>query len=222
MNRLNSKRLHTLIPMENYLNKLLALQPQVLDEPKASITYSNLIPSTSIHEPSLFEIAIKKLAEELPFKTNNFPSFGQYIEDWCMVELSEFKRNILYCERGGYDLRSKCVDEIDLAFEIFRIVMPAFTSSASEIAKNLDRLADQRLLIWLRMSSEIYQMYQINQYFGLRVATYNVTWMCEELVRMGVFTNESEAFANEEYIRKGLMLSGMPSQFARNLLSSIK
>lgn len=208
--------------MNNYIDKLLSLQAQVLDEPKTSIPYDKLIKLVSIHEPTAFENAIKELAEGLPFKIYNLPSFGQYVDDWYMVELSEFKRNILYCERGGYDLRSKCENNIDLAFEIFRIVAPGYTTSATAIAKRLDPLADQRILIWLRMSSEIYHLYQVNTYFGLRVATYNVAWMCQELVRMGVVTSESDAFANEEYILKGIMLSGMSNEFARKIIQQIK
>jgi|GEM_PF-2023628 hypothetical protein len=208
--------------MQNYIDKLLSLQTQVLDAPKISIPYDKLIKLVSLHESAVFETEIKRLAEDLPFKTNALPSFGQYVDDWYMVELGEFKCNIFYCERGGFDLRSKCVNNIDLSFEIFRIIIPGYTASAAAIAKQLDSIADQRILIWLKMSSEIYYMYQVNAYFGLRVATYNVAWMCQELVRMGVFTNELDAFVNEEYILKGLMLSGMPNEFTRKIIEQIK
>ena len=208
--------------MENYVDKLLSLQAQVLDSPKTSIPYGKLVKLASIHEPALFEKAIKKLAQNLPFETNSWPGFGGYVEDWYMVELSEFQCNLLYCERGGYELRNKCANGIDLVFEILRIVAPGYTKAASTIAASLEPIADQRLLIWLHMSSEIFHMHQVNEYFGLRVATYNVTWMCEELVRMGVFSNESEAFESEKYILKGLMISGMPSQYARRLIHQLK
>lgn len=208
--------------MENYIDKLFSLQAQVLDAPKTSIPYSKLLKLVSIKEPALFEKAIQKLAQDLPFKTTSWPSFGQYVEDWYTVELSEFKCNLFYCERGGYDLRNKCTNEIDLAFEIMRIVVPSYTNAASAIAANLDQIADQRLLIWLRMSSEIFYMYHVNDYFGLRVATYNVTWMCEELVRMGVFSNTATAFENEKHILKGLMISGMPYEHATRLIHQLK
>jgi hypothetical protein len=208
--------------MENYLDKLLSLQAQVLDSPKTSIPYGKLLKLVSITESARLEKAFKELAQDLPFKTNSWPHFGRYVEDWYMVELSEFKCNLLYCERGGYDLRNKCADVIDLVFEILRIVAPGYTEAASTIAAGLDQIADQRLLIWLHRSSEIYQMYQVNEYFGLRVATYNVTWMCEELVRMGVFSNESDAFESEQHILKGLMISGMPHEHARRLIHQLK
>jgi hypothetical protein len=208
--------------MENYIDKLLSLQAQVLDSPKTSIPYDKLLELVSIHEPTLFEKAIQKLAKDLPFETHSWPRFGRYVEDWYMVELSEFKYNLLYCERGGYELRNKCANVIDLVFEILRIVAPGYTEVANTIAANLDRMADQRLLIWLRMSSEIFHMYQVNNYFGLRVATHNVTWMCEELVRMGVFSNESDAFESEEHILKGLMLSGLPNEYARRVIHQLK
>ena len=208
--------------MENYENKLLSLQVQVMEPPKTSIPYGKLLALVSITESALLEKALKELAQDLPFKTNSWPSFGGYVEDWYMVELSEFKRNLLYCERGGYDLRHKCANGIDLVFEIVRIVLPGYTEAARSVAAGLDRMADQRLLLWLQMSSEIYHMYQVNEYFGLRVATYNVTWMCQELVRMGVFANETEAFESEEHLLKGLMSSGMPDEFARRLLHQLK
>jgi hypothetical protein len=208
--------------MENYVDKLLSLQAQVLDSPKTSIPYGKLLKLTSIKEPALLETAMKQLAQDLPFKATSWPSFGKYVEDWYMVELSEFKCNLLYCERGGYDLRHKCTNVIDLVFEILRIVVPGYTEAARSIAASLDRIADQRLLIWLRMSSEIFYMVQVNEYFGLRVATYNVTWMCEELVRMGVFASEAEAFESEKHILKGLTISGMPYEYARRLLHKLK
>ena len=208
--------------MKNYFDKLFSLQAQVLDSPKPSIHYGKLVKLVSIHEPAAFEKAIKKLAQDLPFETHSWPSFSGYVEDWFMVELSEFKCNLLYCERGGYNLRSKCANGIDLAFEILRIVTPGYTKAASAIAASLDHLADQRLLIWLHMSSEIFHMHQVNEYFGLRVATYNVTWMCQELVRMGVFSNESDAFESEKHILKGLMKSGMPNEYARRLIDRLR
>jgi hypothetical protein len=204
--------------MENYIDKLFSLQAQMLDSPKTSIPYNKLVKFVSINEPTLFETAIRKLARDLPFATHSWPRFGQYVEDWYMVELNEFKCNLHYCERGGYELRYKCENNIDLVFEILRMVAPGYTESASIIAARLDRIADQRLLIWLHKSSEIFHMYQVNQYFGLRVSTYNLTWMCEELVRMGVFSNEAEAFESEEHILKGLTISGMSNEYARRLL----
>jgi hypothetical protein len=208
--------------MENYVDKLLSLQAQVLDSPKASIPYGKLVKLVSIDEPALLEKAIKKLAQDLPFETSSWPRFGHYVEDWYMVELSEFKCNLLYCERGGYELRNKCANVIDLVFEILRIVAPSYTEAASTIAASLDHLADQRLLIWLHMSSEIFYMHQVNEYFGLRMATYNVTWMCEELVRMGVFSNESDALKSEKHILKGLMISGMPKEDANRLIQHLR
>jgi hypothetical protein len=208
--------------MENYEDKLLSLQAQVLDLPQTSIPYGKLVKLVSIDEPAVFEKAIKKLAQDLPFETHSWPSFGRYVEDWYMVELSEFKCNLLYCERGGYELRNKCANVIDLVFEILRIVAPGYTEAASTIAASLDHIADQRLLIWLHRSSEIFHMHQVNEYFGFRVAMYNVTWMCEELVRMGVFSNESDAFESEVHILKGLMVSGMPYEYTRRLIHQLK
>jgi hypothetical protein len=87
--------------MENYVAKLLSLQAQVLDPPQTSIPYGRLLKLVSITESARLEEALKELAQDLPFKTNSWPGFGRYVEDWYMVELSEFQRNLLYCERGG-------------------------------------------------------------------------------------------------------------------------
>jgi hypothetical protein len=65
-------------------------------------------------------------------------------------------------------------------------------------------------------------MYQVNTYFGLRTATYNVTWMCEELVRMGMFSNAADAFESEEHIRKGLTISGLPNDYASRIIYELK
>jgi len=67
------------------------------------------------------------------------------------------------------------------------------------------------------MSSEIYHLFQINKHFGIRRLNSNVAWMCEELVRMGVFQNTSDAFKSKAHIQKGLILSGLPSDFALSL-----
>jgi hypothetical protein len=208
--------------MENYEDKLLSLEARVLASPKTSIPYGKLMELVSINESAVLEKAMKKLAQGLPFPTHSWPAFGRYVEDWYMVELSEFQCNLHYCERGGYDLRHKCVNIIDLVFEIFRIVAPGYTEAAKTIAASLDPIADQRLLIWLHRSSEIFHMHQVNEYFGLRVTSDNVTWMCEELVRMGVFSNETEAFESEKHILQGLRISGMPSERARRLLNQLK
>ncbi len=111
-------------------------------------------------------------------------------------EVGEFKRQLLYCERGSCDVRENC--------------------------ENLDRIKDQRLLIWLRMSSEIYHMFQVNRYFGIRMLSSNVTWMCQELVRMGVFSNTLDAFKSELHIIKGLMLSGATSDFVSELYRELQ
>ncbi len=207
--------------MENYLDKLFSLHPEELEAPKTTIPYGELLKLIPIKDPTHFEKALKDLTRGVPFQTGSWPSFGNYVEDWYMVELSEFCYNLRYCERGGTDLRSKCENIIDLVFETLRIVAPLHTQAASTLAAGLDRLADQRLLIWLRMSSEIYHMYQVNEYFGLRVAVYNVQWMCEELVRMGVFLKGAEAFESKEHILKGLTISGMPKPYASGILQQL-
>jgi hypothetical protein len=210
------------IKMENYEAKLLSISTEEMPPPKGSIPYADLSALVSIKTTDLYERELRKLAKKLPYKTSSWPSFGQYAEDSYRVEVGEFKRELQYCERGSCQAREKCENLIDLSYQILNVVSPSLTLSASKIAEDLDRIKDQRLLIWLRMSSEIFHMYQVNKYFGTRMLNSNVTWMCEELVRMGVFNKTSDAFKSEDHILQGLMLSGLPKSMAAVLYQELQ
>jgi hypothetical protein len=208
--------------MKNYVSKLLSLEPSSYSVPKGSLSYGDLLELSPLREVALFEKKIRALAKKLPFKTSSWPSFGGYREDWFKVSVSEFDFQLSYCERGSCGLRANCETPIDLAFEIFKIVSPTYTRGGETIAAKLDRIADQRMLIWLEMSSEVFHMFQINKSFGVRAAARNITWMCEELVRMGVFASPTEAFNEEAHAINGLMLSGLPKEEAINILNLLK
>lgn len=208
--------------MENYEAQLLSITTDEMLPPKGNIPYADLSALVSIKTTDAYERGLRKVAEKLPYSTESWPSFGLYVEDWYKVEVSEFKRQLQYCERGSCQVREDCENLIDLSYQILSVVSPGLTSSASKVAEGLDRIKDQRLLIWLRMSSEIFHMYQVNKYFGTRMLNANVTWMCEELVRMKVFSNTSEAFKSEKHILQGLMLSGMPKSMAAVLYHELK
>ena len=203
--------------MENYESKLLSVATDEMPLIKGCIPHADFSSLVSIKAVDAYERALRDLAKKLPYKTSSWPSFGQYNEDWYRVEVGEFKRELQYCERGSCQVRESCENLIDLSYQILNIVSPNLTPSASKVAETLDRIKDQRLLIWLRMSSEIFHMYQINSYFGIRMLNANVTWMCEELVRMGVFGNTADAFKSEKHIIQGLMMSGLPKSTALTL-----
>jgi hypothetical protein len=206
----------------NYEAKLLSIVTDELPSPEGSISFAEFVGLVSIKTTDAYERELRKLAEKLPYKTVLWPSFGQYVEDWFRVEIGQFKRQLQYCERGGCDVREDCENLIDLSYHIFNIVSPALTPSASRAVEGLDQIRDQRLLIWLKMSSEIYHMYQVNSYFGVRMLNANVAWMCEELVRMGVFKTPSDSFKSRKHILKGLMLSGMPSRTGSKLYQELQ
>ena len=190
--------------------------------PEGHIPFANWSVLFSLKVTDLYQIELRKLVNKLPFNTSSWPSFDQYIDDCYKVEIGEFKRQLLYCERGNCQVRENCENLMDLSYHILNIISPSFTSSAAKVVENLDRIKHQRLLIWLRMSSEIFHMYQVNKYFGTRKLNANVTWMCEELVRMQVFNTTSDAFKSEKHIQHGLMLSGLPKSIASMLYQELK
>lgn len=200
--------------MENYEGQLLSITAEEMSVPKGAISFSDLSAMISIQTAGEYERELRKLAKKLPYKTSSWPVFGEYIEDWYRVEVGEFKYQLQYCERGGCKVRADCENIIDLSYQIQRIVSPRLTLSASKVAEILDKINDHRLLIWLRKSSEIFHMYQVNKCFGSRILYANVTWMSEELVRMGAFESAWAAFRSERHIVQGLSLSGLPKSMA--------
>lgn len=204
-----------------YGAQLLSLSMEKLPLPKSSIPYSDLsilIPIKDIHT---YEYELKKLAQKLPYGTKSWPSFGQYVEDRCRVVVNEFQHQLEYCERGSYRIINNCENIIDLSYQILNIAFPSLTPSALKVANSLDQTIDQRLILWLGMSSEIFYMYTVNKYFGIRMLNANVTWMCEELVRMEVFENPFTALHSEKYIVQGLMLSGLPQIMASKIYKEL-
>ena len=146
--------------MENYETKLLALNPAELDSPSSHIPFGELVNLVSIETTEEYETAIKALATNLPYETLKWPNFtSTYVDDWFKVEVDVFNRQLLFCERGSCQSRQDCDNLIDLSYHVLNIVSPSFTRSASQLSKGLDNIGDQRLLIWLRMSSEIYYSY---------------------------------------------------------------
>jgi len=203
--------------MENYESKLLAVEPEELDLPTSTISFGKLIALESITSSEAYEHAIRKLALQLPYTPASWPIFDEYADDWTVVNVGKFTKQIKYCERGSCRVAHDCKTMTDLSYFVFAFIAPRFTSGVSKIADTFDAIKDHRLLIWLSMSSDIYHMYQVNQYFGIRMLNTNVTWMCQELVRMGKFENELEAFMSEKHIVHGLRLSGMPHEMAKKL-----
>lgn len=208
--------------MENYEKRLFDIKPSELSKPVSCISYQQLAILASIESSKKYEVEVNKLTELLPFKVSKLPSFGEYTEDWFNVEVNTWKNQLQYCERGRTDIRKNCENQIFLYYYILDAVMPSLTSSAMEIFKKLDQIKDQRLIIWLSMSSKIYLMYQVNKYFGKSMLIKNTTWMCQELVRMGIFKTTSEAFNSEKHIIHGLRISGAPIEFAKELYTELK
>jgi len=135
------------LPVENYEVKLLSLMPNELPAPKGHIPFADLVSLTSIQSNDIYERGLRQLANNLPYQTSLWPAFGEYLEDWYRIEIGEFKRQLLYCERGHCDVRKDCENLIELSYHILGIVSPALTPAATKIAKSLDRIQDQRLLI---------------------------------------------------------------------------
>lgn len=207
--------------MKNYETQLLSIIADEMLIPTTTIPYASLSILLSLNDNDSYESGIRKLAAKLPYRISAWPVFGQYVDNWYRVEVNEFKQQLKYCERGNCNDVADCEDHIDLGYRILNIVSPSLTPSALKIADVLDRIEDQRLLIWLRMSSEIFYMFQVNEYFGMRMLSSNVNWMCGELVRMGIFDNTLDAFRSKNHILKGLMLSGLPKSMALRLYKEL-
>lgn len=207
---------------ENYESQLLALNPEPLPVPYGCLPYRDLVGLVSIDTVKTYERRLRELAKMLPYQISSWPCFGEYCEDGYSVDVGPLNYQLLYCERGRCDVREDCKNLVDLSYAIFSLVSPNLTTAASKLTKNLDGIKDQRLILWLRMSSEIYHLFQVNRCFGSRKLTDNLIWMCQELVRMGVSQNSSEAFNSERHIMQGLKLSGLPETLAADLYRELQ
>lgn len=76
-----------------------------LPAPTTSIPFSDLTSLLSLRDHRAYATQLQALAQQLPYPISRWPAFGEYAEDWLSVEISEFKRQLFYCERGGYTLR---------------------------------------------------------------------------------------------------------------------
>lgn len=208
--------------MENYENKLLSIKTIESTLYENSISSTELISFSSVRNIEDFEKVIHDLTKRLPFRIDKLPSFGLYVDDWYKIEVNQYEYKLIYCERGNNDIREKRNSFFDIAYEVFRITCPSLTEPAEEIATKLDRIIDQRLMIWLQMSSEIYYMFVINKFYGYKSAIKNITWMCEELVRMGVAENLQSSISKKDHIIKGITLSGIPFSKANEIYNKLK
>ena len=208
--------------MENYEKKLLSIITTESQLNDSIFSVAELMSFSSIRNIKDFEAAVHSLVERLPFQVSKLPSFGLYLEDWFKIEVNLYGYELIFCERGSYDIKEKSDNFFDIAFEIFRIIFPSLTEPAKNIASTFDRIDDQRLMIWLQMSSEIYYMFIINEFYGYKSSTNNITWMCEELVRMGVAENLQNAFNKKDHIIKGITLSGIPISKANEIYNKLK
>jgi hypothetical protein len=207
--------------MENYEKKLLSIKVTESQLKENTFSVAELISFSLIKNIKDFETTVLSLVKRLPFQISKLPSFGLYVEDWFKVEVNMYGYELIYCERGRYDTIEKCDNFFEIAYEIFRIIAPSLTKHAEAIASTLDKIADQRLMIWLQMSSEIYHMFLINRFYGYKSATKNITWMCEELVRMGVADNLENALNKKDHIIKGIALSGLPISKANEIYNKL-
>ena len=138
------------------------------------------------------------------------------------VFVSELKHELDYCERGSRTSVARCRNNIDLTYQVLKKMTIHVSLPTSQVAAQLDHIADQRLILWLSKSTEIYRMFICNTLFGMRVLEENVAWMCDELVRMRVFENQTDAFDSEFHILHGLMLSGLPRAEAEKMYAELR
>jgi hypothetical protein len=206
----------------NDKNNFLSIKATKLTAPRPQLNTVDLFKLLSLKDSKSY----KKELLDLAFKTSLETSCGSLSFDSELLTngveghyliYKEFTFQYAYSERGSTSIIAKCNNLIELTYYFFKHYIMKHTSSTAEIFKTLDRIDDHRLLIWLRMSAEIYNMFQINKSYGEKTLKCNIIWMCEELVRMKLFTCPSKALRNKQYIIHGLKLSGMPESFAQQI-----
>lgn len=201
----------------SYERKLMAIRSPVLPYPKERLSDAFLKHHLrGITEIEDYAVAFQTFANTLSFKVPEHLVFGHYAEDCTSVKVENGKYQLYYCERGGWHLEADCRDLVDLTYAIFSDILP-LTASAKTTLASLDRIKDQRLILWLKMSSEIYHAFKVNEVFGERKLKENVSWMSEELVRTQVFKTPESAMQSEKHIVQGFMLGGMPKDMAQTL-----
>ena len=203
--------------MQNYVEKLLELDPiQPIYTPN-SAPLQLLTAYKATGDAKVLEAMLRALAQRLPYFLGQWPSFSDYEDDWYLVQATFLHFDVVYCERGGLDKRKTGLNFVEVTYEIFKIAQPIYSREAETLAAALERINDQRLLIWLRMASQIKHMFEVNHHFGWRSFYANVMWMCEELVRMGVCNTAAEGFEQREVIIHALKIGGLPEEVAQSM-----
>ena len=132
---------------------------------------------------------LKKISMRLPFKIEKFPSADAYNPGWYGIDLNEGYQLFSNGDIGrGPRLNSQANDVVDFVYDIYKAIFPNYTE-LGEIAKNRlesQKLDSNRYIWWLMHGSEVYNMYQVNRYFGLKSLVSYRRWACEELARQEI------------------------------------
>jgi len=205
------------VTMPDDWNRLQEMEPGRGRVLRASIPIAELIRHGECRDEAGFETAIRKLTSRLPFPVEFWPVFGEYREEHWAVDVTPWEYAFLYCERGHRDLRATEKDFVGAFYQTMKLLVPPYTGCAAHLASTLHPLDHLQSLRWLQSSSEIALHFQINETFGLRTASHNLLWMCEDLVRLGLASDPGEAFRQKDRLVHALRLGGMSRTMAERL-----
>ena len=200
---------------KNYEPYLLTYIPSDTSFQPDSLPMSEIIAHSTKKNLRSVKKAMHMLADRLPYADAlRWPAFGMPVDDDYRVDVETFGIHIRYWERGTRRDLFGGLNFVVAFYEVLRLAMPQLTLTAQAVTKQFDVDANSRLKIWLRKGSEIKQMYEVNGTFGRKIASTNLHWMAEELVRMGAYGTMREAISAETTIVHALRLGGIPAEHA--------
>ena len=202
-------------------------------------------PSLHISCAELYELDVLKDAYEvieklkyfsgrLPFhiEENSWPGEDKWNSGGQIADFQDGKLRLTYVDSGRAPGRTmRYSNSVEFAYAVCKQIFPRYTASASRAIKTfeLEKIKHQRLILWFEMSSNVYHMSCVNDYFSHRSLVNGVRWMRDELVRMELldkteylFSEKAPSALQRKYLIHGLLLSGMPKPVAKNMLSKIE
>lgn len=187
-----------------YSERLFALQPSVEPLEPAIFSDADFQAWQTVSNVTDAEQRLSELAVKTPFANKRLPSFDDYQEDWYWIRPAEKAKlfDVIYCERGTLSTHYRDCTFPLVVHAVADLCLPPISHAAVTLAADLDSIKDQRIILWLKQSCVLRQMYELHPQLGNHHAVTTIKWMREELARMGVEVKDT-------HLIRGLMLSGI-------------